>query len=125
MAHATLATLGDRHPAQPAAGFAARTVAGELSAPDIRVPNARVMRKADPQVTLLLMDPETLLAHRPYWGEEPEPTRQDLTAQETTLYDDLRFNRIQPRLRLEQERVGFGWLNARLCDEHLRGFITA
>jgi hypothetical protein len=37
-----------------------------------------------------------------------------LTAQEATLYDDLRFDRLQPRLRLEQERVGFGWLNAQL-----------
>ena len=63
------------------------------------------------------MDRETLLAHRAHWGEEPEPAQQDLlrlTAQEATLYDDLRFDRLQPRLRLEQERVGFGWLNAQL-----------
>lgn len=70
-----------------------------------------------PHAASLLMDRETLLAHRAHWGEEPEPAQQDLlrlTAQEATLYDDLRFDRLQPRLRLEQERVGFGWLNAQL-----------
>jgi hypothetical protein len=66
----------------------------------------------------LLMDRETLLAHRPHWGEEPEPARHDLsrlTTDEAAVYDDLRFDRHQPGLRLEQERIGFGWL-----DEHLR-----
>ncbi|MFN3730523.1 MAG: Wadjet anti-phage system protein JetD domain-containing protein, partial [Fimbriimonadaceae bacterium] len=38
-----------------------------------------------------------------------------LTAEETAVYDDLRFDRHQPRLRLEQERVGFGWLCDRLA----------
>jgi hypothetical protein len=63
------------------------------------------------------MDRETLLAHRLHWGEEPEPARHDLprlTADEAALYDELRFDRIQPRLRLEQERLGFGWLRERL-----------
>ena len=65
----------------------------------------------------LLMDRETLLAHRPHWGEEPEPASQPLsrlTAEEAAVYDDLRFDCHQARLRLEQERVGFGWVNARL-----------
>ena len=73
-----------------------------------------------PQVASFLMDQETLLAHRLHWGEEPEPARQDLlrlTTQEEAVYDELRFDRLQSRLRLEQERVGFGWLN-----ERLRGF---
>lgn len=67
-------------------------------------------------VASFLMDRETLLAHRAQWGEEPEPARHDLvrlTIEEATLYDELRFNRIQPRLRLEQERIGYGWL----CDD--------
>lgn len=34
--------------------------------------------------------------------------------EEAAVYDDLRFDHHQPRLRLEQERVGFGWLNERL-----------
>ena len=73
-----------------------------------------------PQVASFLMDRDTLLAHRLHWGEEPEPARQDLlrlTTQEEAVYDELRFDRLQSRLRLEQERVGFGWLN-----ERLRGF---
>lgn len=29
-------------------------------------------------------------------------------------YDDLRFDRFQPTLRMEQERVGFSWWSAQL-----------
>ncbi|WP_142805223.1 DUF3322 domain-containing protein [Tepidiphilus sp. J10] len=71
-----------------------------------------------PRAVSFLMDRETLLAHRPHWGEEPEPVRHDLprlTPGEAAVYDDLRFDRHQPRLRLEQERVGFGWLCDRLA----------
>jgi len=75
------------------------------------------LRSNFPHAASLLMDRETLLAHRSHWGEEPEPARHDLsrlTNDEQAVYDDLRFDRIQPRLRLEQERVGFGWLSAQL-----------
>lgn len=71
-----------------------------------------------PHVESFLMDRATLLAHRPHWGEEPEPARHDLsrlTSEETAVYDDLRFDHHQPRLRLEQERVAFGWLTGRLA----------
>lgn len=37
-----------------------------------------------------------LMAHADYWGNEPQPV--------------LRDNRLRPRLRLEQERIGFGWV---------------
>lgn len=63
------------------------------------------------------MDLDTLLAHRAHWGEELEPTRHDLsrlTHEEAALFDDVRMDRLQPRLRLEQERVGFPWLRERL-----------
>lgn len=73
------------------------------------------LRNQFPHVVSFLMDRETLLAHRAQWGEEPEPVRHDLvrlTTEEASLYDELRFDRIQPRLRLEQERIGYGWL----CD---------
>lgn len=33
-----------------------------------------------------------------------------LTPEEVALYAQLRFDRIKPRLRLEQERIGYGWL---------------
>jgi hypothetical protein len=71
-----------------------------------------------PHAASFLMDRETLLAHRLHWGEEPEPARHELsrlTAEEAAVHDDLRFDRYQPRLRLEQERVGFGWLCDRLA----------
>ncbi|WP_018914483.1 DUF3322 domain-containing protein [Thiomonas sp. FB-6] len=71
-----------------------------------------------PDAVSFLMDRETLLAHRLHWGEEPDPARHDLsrlTPEETAVYDDLRFDRHQPRLRLEQERVGFDWLCDRLA----------
>ncbi len=69
-------------------------------------------------VTSVLMDQDTLLAHRLYWDEESEPTRQaleHLTAEEAAVYDDLRYDRHQPRLRLEQERIGFRWVCDRLA----------
>jgi hypothetical protein len=75
------------------------------------------LRGCFPHVASFLMDRETLLAHRRHWGEEPEPARHDLsrlTSEEAGVYDDLRFDRLQPGLRLEQERVGFGWLSARV-----------
>ena len=72
-----------------------------------------------PDVASLLMDRETLLAHRPHWAQESEPARHDLgrlTTDEAAIFDDLRFDRFQPRLRLEQERVGYVW-----ASEQLRG----
>jgi hypothetical protein len=71
-----------------------------------------------PHAASFLMDRETLLAHRSHWGEEPEPARHDfsrLTTEEAAVYDDLRFDRLQPRLRLEQERIGYGWVCDRLA----------
>ena len=68
-------------------------------------------------VRSLLMDRETLLVHRDHWGEAPEPTRRELSRlsnEESELYDELRSDRLQVRLRLEQERVSFGWLLRRL-----------
>ncbi len=76
------------------------------------------LRASFPNAQSFLMDRETLLAHRPHWGEEPEPALHDLprlSAREAALYDELRSGRLQPRLRLEQERVGYGWLNERLA----------
>ena len=68
-------------------------------------------------VTSFLMDKATLEAHTPFWGHEASPLRADLyrlTPDERALYDELRDNRIQAGLRLEQEYVGFGWLTGRL-----------
>ena len=75
------------------------------------------LRGCFPRAASFLMDRETLLAHRSHWGEEPKPVHHDLSGlatQEAALYDDLRFDRLQPRLRLEQERIGYGWLGNRI-----------
>lgn len=66
-----------------------------------------------------LMDRATLLAHESQWGEEDQPTQRDLprlTTEERALYDELRDNRIRAHLRLEQERIGFGWVEAALAN---------
>ena len=72
-----------------------------------------------PHAASFLMDRETLLAHRSHWGGEPEPVRHDLsrlTTEEAAVYDDLRFDQLQSRLRLEQERIGYGWVCDRLAS---------
>lgn len=64
-----------------------------------------------------LMDRATLMAHEAFWGNEGDQVIRDLprlTAQERELFDDLRDNRIRHGLRLEQERIGFGWVRAAL-----------
>jgi hypothetical protein len=76
------------------------------------------LRSRLPHAASFLMDRETLLAHRSHWGVEPGPVRHDLagmTTEEAGVYDDLRFDRLQTGLRLEQERIGYGWLT-----DHLR-----
>ncbi len=64
-------------------------------------------------VRSFLMDRETLLEHRPHWVTEPTPQKRHLpmlVVEEGALYDDLRHDRLGQRVRLEQERIGFGWL---------------
>jgi hypothetical protein len=64
-----------------------------------------------PQTRSLLMDQATLLAHRDLWGQESQPaTTRDLprlTAAEQELYQGLIDHRWAPKLRLEQERIGW------------------
>jgi hypothetical protein len=69
------------------------------------------LRAHHPHALSLLMDRTTLMAHRPQWTEEPQPSLRALTrltADERALYDDLRWRRLhEAPLRLEQERVRF------------------
>jgi hypothetical protein len=61
----------------------------------------------------LLMDQDTLFEFQPLWGrEEKQATRHlsRLTIAEQALYDALRNNSIQENLRLEQERIGYRWV---------------
>jgi hypothetical protein len=67
-----------------------------------------------------LMDRATLMAHEAFWGNEGDQVIRDLprlTGQERELFDDLRDNRIRHGLRLEQERIGFGWVRAALEEQ--------
>ena len=64
-----------------------------------------------------LMDKATLLQFEPLWDIEEQQTLRDLprlTPDELSLYNALRDNQIRKNLRLEQERIGFNWLNAAL-----------
>jgi len=73
------------------------------------------LRDLLPHAESFLMDRGTLLAHASQWVEEPQPLRRDLPRlrpAEQALFDDLRHDRIRPALRLEQERIGFGWIEA-------------
>jgi hypothetical protein len=70
-----------------------------------------------PHARSFLMDRETLQLHRPLWSCEPaqhvgELTR--LTADEQTLYDELRTNRLGSGVRLEQERIAYSWIRQAL-----------
>jgi hypothetical protein len=68
-------------------------------------------------VRSLLMDRETLLAHHAHWIEEPQPTRRDLprlSPVEAALYDELRHDTLGRAVRLEQEKIGFDWIEAAL-----------
>lgn len=71
-------------------------------------------RKVVPQLRSVLMDEETLLSHRPYWGQEPTQCPDifldALTADERSIYKNLRANCWGPGIRLEQERLG--WVEA-------------
>ena len=66
-------------------------------------------------VLSFLMDKETLLAHQAQWGVESERVVHDLdrlTVDERELFDMLRDDRISRNLRLEQERLAFGWVTS-------------
>jgi len=77
-------------------------------------------------VESFLMDRETLLRHQPQWGAEPQPAARELprlNADERALYDELRTNRFAITLRLEQEKIGFGWMMQAL--DALRAGVAA
>lgn len=81
------------------------------------------LRSKFPAAHSLLMDRATLLEHRNLWGSEERPTARELERlrpEESALYDDLRFNRIAPALRLEQERIGFVWVETTLARAGFR-----
>ncbi|MDA3969846.1 MAG: DUF2220 family protein [Desulfobulbaceae bacterium] len=77
------------------------------------------LRSHYPHSSSLLMDQQTLLAHRDLWGRENKPVHHDLprlTAAEAKLYNKLRNNDLRQNLRLEQEHISYSWLNNRLNE---------
>lgn len=78
------------------------------------------LRATLPGAHSFLMDRETLTAHRPLWGREPADKRYPgdpirLEPAERGLFDALRNDRYGERVRLEQERIGFAWLEQALA----------
>jgi hypothetical protein len=75
------------------------------------------LRAYFPHAESFLMDRGTLMAHKQQWVSEPHPLSRDLDrlrTEERSLYDDLRNNRISRGVRLEQEKIGFGWIKTAL-----------
>jgi len=71
------------------------------------------------EVESILMNVDTLLAHRQQWVTEPKPTRlalPHLTEAESVLYRDLVEDRYAHHARLEQERVRFSLVREALRD---------
>jgi len=85
------------------------------------------LRSRFAQVESVLMDRATLLAFQSLWGEEDKQTLRDLprlNPVEAALYNDLRDNRIRSNLRLEQERIGFGWVESALAACGVAGIFV-
>ncbi|MET3935655.1 Wadjet anti-phage system protein JetD domain-containing protein [Arthrobacter sp. OAP107] len=75
------------------------------------------LRAVHPHVVSVLMDEETLLAHRDVWGTEPSPSRAALTrlrAEETGMYVALGNDTYGSAIRLEQELINWDWALDRL-----------
>ncbi|RAN76171.1 hypothetical protein B5P43_24580 [Bacillus sp. SRB_336] len=75
------------------------------------------LRAHHPNVRSILMDEETLLAHRDFWGREDSPSRAALTRltpAEAAVYADLQAGTHRPLLRLEQELLRWDHVLERL-----------
>ena len=71
------------------------------------------LRSHLPQVRSVMMDEQTLLAHREFWGTEQKQSRADLKhldAAESALYTNLQNGIPQPFLRLEQELLNWEYV---------------
>ena len=76
------------------------------------------LRAAFERAESFLMDRSTLMEFERLWVREPTQARGDLsrlTAEERELYDDLRYDRLGPSVRLEQERIAFSWVRGALA----------
>jgi len=75
------------------------------------------LRSMFPTARSLLMDRETLVAHRELWVQEQTPSRANLSRldpEERALFDDLVHDRLGEKVRLEQERLSYAFLERSL-----------
>lgn len=75
-------------------------------------------RKVFPATRSMMMDRETLFAHRRMWVKEREQCLEELRrleGPESALHRELLSGAHGERIRLEQERIGFGWVKAALA----------
>ena len=75
------------------------------------------LRARLPQTRSVLMDRETLLAHTDRWVTEDHPATTSLTRltpTERDLYTELVGDGLGDRIRLEQERIDWHWVEQRL-----------
>lgn len=75
------------------------------------------LRSIFPATQSFLMDRETLLEHVPLWVYENNSYHGELlrlTPDEGALYEDLRYDRLGDRVRMEQERIPYGWVESAL-----------
>ncbi|MHB2022633.1 MAG: Wadjet anti-phage system protein JetD domain-containing protein [Mycobacteriales bacterium] len=78
-------------------------------------------RRAAPHAVSVLMDAETLLAHKPFWTVEPTPHVEaltELTDEERALYDGLCVGTYGDRIRLEQELIRFYLIESAVATSH-------
>jgi hypothetical protein len=71
-----------------------------------------LLRASFPHAQSFLMDRETLMEHRELWVSEENPYKGEmmrLTADELAVCQSLRG------IRLEQERIRYGWVETRLA----------
>lgn len=83
------------------------------------------LRARLPRARSVLMDRDTLLAHRDRWVTEDHPAKSvltRLTPDEYDLYSELVGDGLGERVRLEQERIDWLWVEQRLPAAH-RGRI--
>ena len=76
------------------------------------------LREYLPKIRSLLMDEETLMRHRSLWGHEERPSSalelRRLDEGETKVFQGLRQGRWGASVRLEQERIEWGYAIAKL-----------
>lgn len=75
------------------------------------------LRATLPRAESFLMDRETLMRHQPHWSNESaqhDAVLARLSPSERAVYDELRSNQLGKGVRLEQERIGYAWLQQAL-----------